>query len=144
MVLGCWILGFRRSFSLPNEKQSMKEVGCFLILFAPYVWETIDDRKGDLNKKVDVLWRVLIGATASILVWQLTYHSLIGCAFMCFAIFFLLFDYTIATVLGRPDPFSYMGYKGVIDNISFWRKMNPWTRFAVRFTIFAVALIIYI
>lgn len=121
----------------------MKEVGCFIILFAPYVWETIDDRKGDLNKKVDVLWRIIIGAAASVLVWQLTYHSLISCAFMCFAIFFLLFDYTIAIVLGRPDPFSYMGRKGVIDNISFWRNMSPEWRFAIRFAVFSVALIIY-
>jgi hypothetical protein len=137
-------LGFRRSFSLPNEKQSMKEVGCFLILFAPYVWETIDDRKGDLNKKADVLWRILIGAAASLIVYGLTYHSLFACAFMCFAIFFLLFDYTIATVLGRPDPFSYLGHKGVIDNISFWRKMSPGWRFAIRCAVFAVALIIYV
>jgi hypothetical protein len=121
-----------------------KEIICFLILFAPYVWETIDDRKGDLNKKIDVLWRILIGAAASAFVWLFTGHSLAACAFMCFGIFFLLFDYTIAIVLGRPDPFSYMGQKGVIDNISWWRNMNPYWRFAIRFAVFGLALVIYI
>lgn len=126
-----------------------KEVICLLILSSPYIWEVINDRYGDLNKKIDVLWRVLIGAAASAFVWKFTGHSLWACAFMCFAIFFLLFDYTIAAILikngiiSTNDWFGYMGKKGDVDNIKFWRNLSPGWRFAIRMTVFAIALIIY-
>jgi hypothetical protein len=121
-----------------------KEIICFLILFAPLVFEAIDDRKGDQNKQIDVLWRVLIGAAASAFVWLFTGHSLWSSAFMCFAIFFLLFDYTIAVILKRPDPFSYLSQTtGDIDRIKWWVRIGPWWRFAIRFFVFAIALILY-
>lgn len=121
-----------------------KEIICFFILFAPYLWEVIDDRKGDLNKKIDVLWRVLIAAAASLFVWVMTGHSLWATGFMCFAIFFLLFDYTIAIVLKRPDPFSYLSQTtGVVDRMRWWVHIGPWWRFAIRFAVFAIALVFY-
>lgn len=122
----------------------IKETILFLILFAPLVWELIDDKRGDRNKKIDVLWRVLIGAAASAFVWLFSRHSLAETAFMCFAIFFLIFDYGINLVLRRPNPFSYLSTKtGSIDRIKWWVKIGPWWRFAVRMAIFAVALINY-
>lgn len=148
----CRLLGWIRVTFLPYEEQRMntaKEIICFVILFAPYLWEVIDDRHGDLNKKIDVLWRVLIGAAASLFVWVMTGHSLWATGFMCFAIFFLLFDYTIAAVLIRnkviaaKDWFGYMGKKGITDNIGWWRDMKPGWRFAVRFAVFAIALVFY-
>lgn len=122
----------------------LKEIICFLILFAPLIVEVRDDRKGDDNKKMDVLWRILIGAGASAFVWLFTGHSLFEAAFMCFAIFFLLFDYLVNLVLKRPDPFAYLSpHTGTIDRIKWWVKIGPWWRFAIRFAVFAVALIIY-
>lgn len=127
----------------------IKEIICFLILFAPYVWEVLNDRYGDLDKKLDVALRIAIGTVASIICWYFTGHSFFAAGFMCFAIFFLLFDYTIAAILVknkviRPSKwFEYMGESGDIDNIQWWRSMNPYLRFATRFAVFAVALIIY-
>ena len=122
----------------------LKEIICFLILFAPLVWELIDDKEGDRNKKIDVLWRVLIGAAASSFVWLFSRHSLAETAFMCFAIFFLIFDYGINIVLKRPNPFAYLSPNtGTIDRIKWWVSIGPWWRFAIRFAVFAVALIIY-
>lgn len=127
----------------------LKEIICFLILFSPYVWEVLNDRYGDLDKKLDVALRIAIDTVASIVCWYFTGHSLFAAGLMCFAIFFLLFDYTIAAILVknkviRPSQwFSYMGESGDIDNIPWWRNMNPWWRFAIRFSVFAVTLIIY-
>lgn len=122
-----------------------KEIICFIILFAPLIVEVRDDRNGDHNKKMDVLWRILIGAGASVFVWLFTGHSLFEAALMCFAIFFLLFDYLINLVLKRPDPFAYLSKTtGTIDRIPWWVNIGTWWRFAVKIGVFMTALLIYI
>lgn len=121
-----------------------REIICFIALFAPLVVELHDDRKGDFNKKMDVVWRILIGAAASALVWLFSRHSLAEAGFMCFAIFFLIFDYAVNLVMKRPNPFEYLSTTtGTIDRIKWWVKIGPWWRFVIKFAVFAVALIIY-
>lgn len=121
-----------------------REIICILILCSPLIREIPDDRKGDDDKKKDVLIRIIIGAIASVFVWLFSYHSLLGSAFMCFAIFFLIFDYAINIVLKRPNPFEYLSPKtGTIDRIKWWVRIGPWWRFMIRFSVFAMALIIY-
>lgn len=123
----------------------LKEIICFIILFAPLIVEVRDDRNGDHNKKMDVFWRILIGAGASVFVWIFTGHSLFEAAFMCFAIFFLLFDYLINLVLKRPDTFTYLSKTtGTIDRIQWWVNIGPWWRFAIKMGMFITALLIYI
>lgn len=115
-----------------------------MILSAPLIREIPDDAKGDPDKKKDVWIRILIGAVASIFVWLISRHSLIGSAAMCFALFFLTFDYLINLVLKRPDPFGYLSKTtGDIDRIKWWVKIGPWWRFAVKFAFFAAALVVY-
>lgn len=119
------------------------EVIAFLGLFSPFIWERWDDRKGDFNKTRDVFIRIAIAAGASIFCWLITAHSLFSAALMCFAIFFLLFDYAMAAKLGHKDWFSYLGESGPVDNIKFWRNMHPGWRFAIRMGVMAIAIVIY-
>lgn len=120
------------------------EIICIIILCSPLIREIPDDRKGDDDKKRDVWIRIAIGAAASIFVWLISRHSLWGSAAMCFALFFLLFDYLINLVLKRPNPFEYLSTTtGTVDRIEWWVKIGPWWRFAIKFVVFAVALIIY-
>lgn len=127
----------------------MKELLWISILSIPLLIEIHDDRNGDYNKKVDVLWRAFYMLISSVVVWYFSKHSLIGCLLMSFGIFFLLFDYAIASILmhrkviSSDNWFGYMGKKGDIDNMGWWRRIGPNWRFAIKFSVFAVALTIY-
>jgi hypothetical protein len=116
--------------------------------------EWFNDREGDFNKGADVFIRFIF-------FWFESYvlHFAFGKpAYICFilstAIFFLVFDYWIAYTLiknGTLEPprgvkyhwFRYSAKKGFVDNISFWRNMNPWGRFAIRVGYFIIALVLY-
>lgn len=120
------------------------EIICFLILFLPTAWEYRDDMHGDFNKKKDVLFRVIIGAAACLANWFFTDRFILKSVLMCFSIFFLIFDYWIATRFAPKGKwFEYGGKKGWFDNIPKWKNLNPWAKFAFRLIVFAVALIYY-
>ena len=125
-------------------KEVTQEIIAFIILFAPTAWEYRDDRKGDFNKKKDVIFRSCIAAVTVLINFWLTDRMILKSAFMCFAMFFLVFDYWIASVFAPQGKwFSYMGEKGWFDNIGFWKGLNPWVRFLIRLAVFAGALIYY-
>lgn len=126
------------------------EVIGFALLFVPYIWEVYSDRNGDHDKTVDVIWRVILSATAVLSCVHLTDHSIWAAGLMCSAIFFLLFDYTVAAVLIKNGVieakswFSYMGKSGKFDNWGWWRNMHPGWRFAIKMSVFTGSLLIYI
>lgn len=125
------------------------EILVFCFLFAPYLFEVWNDREGDLNKVLDVFVRIAISVIVCVINYLATSHPFFASGLMCFAIFFLLFDYTINAILIRNkvidsnDFFSYMGKKGDVDNIKFWRNMHPGWRFAIRMGVMAIAIVIY-
>lgn len=117
------------------------------ILSLPLVWEINNDKKGDKDKTLDVFKRGAIMAICALIVFLigltgLTQHGFLPSILMSIAMHFLIFDYLMAATLGHSDWFSYLG-DGMIDNIYYWRTLNPWARFAVRMGVFALALIIY-
>lgn len=124
----------------------------FVVLIIPTVWEVQDDSQGDFNKKEDVYYRALMGFAVSLVgllphtegtfwfcVWVVSRGFILS-----MAMHFFVFDYWIAYRLGHyKDWFSYLGQKGKIDNIPFWRGLNPWLRLVVRSVVLIVALVLY-
>lgn len=110
-----------------------------LLLLIPTVWEIIDDRKGDSNKGFDVFMRVLLGICVAL--W---FSNIYTAFFLSMALHFFLFDYAINLILKREPWFSYLGKKGVVDNIGPWRNLNPWARFIIRLAVLLVAIWLFI
>ena len=125
---------------LRNNFKTYKMNWYLLLLLIPVTWEVIDDRKGDSNKGFDVFMRVLLG----LLVAQSRYFDNIITTFLLsMALHFFLFDYAINIVLKRQPWFSYLGKKGVIDTLPFWRNLHPWVRFGVRLIVLLIAWWLY-
>ena len=175
---GLYVTVFHRSRDrLPNFIKMnhlwifmLVEIIALLILAGPMVWERRNDRRGDFNKKGDVIIRALLMALVSIVNYLLRYfnfmhieslwHMIIGTSqafLMSIAEFFLIFDYSIAKKFSK-DPFSYLGKSGWFDNLKWWRgfdlkigrlkisaqsKFWPWWRFFIRILFFIVSFIIY-
>lgn len=119
------------------------EIIAFIILLTPIVWEYQDDRNGDFNKKKDVLIRVVIAVTVCAINYLLVQRSIIQSGLMCFALFFFIFDYWIASVFApKGQWFSYGGKSGWFDNIPAWKK-NPWVRLGIRLAVLIGSLIYY-
>ena len=119
------------------------------------LWEVWNDAKGDIDKAFDVFIRVLLFTAEGVLVHWISHKPLIDCIILSFAIFFLCFDYLISYVLiknGTLEPprgvtyhwFSYTAKVGVIDNIPFWKQLNPWIKFGIRLIVFIGAIIIFV
>lgn len=119
------------------------EIIAFIILLTPIVWEYQDDLRGDFNKKKDVLIRSAIAAVVCFANYLFTDRFILKSALMCFALFFLIFDYLIATRFAPPGKwFSYVPKKGWFDNLPGWKK-NPWVRFGIKLAVLIGALIYY-
>lgn len=127
----------------------IKLIISILSLFAPVTWECLDDSKGDHNKAQDVFLRFLIGLVAALINFFLIGKPIVDSFLLSMAIHFLLFDYAINIILYKrgiidyANWFSHTGKKGVIDNIGFWKRMNPWTKLWVRVGVLVVAILIY-
>lgn len=142
--------------------KALFDILSFLILGYPTHAEVQQDSHGDTkkDKRKDWLRRLIWGSVA--VMTSLGLHSLttdltvksaityaLSAAFMSMAIHFLLFDYWIVTVLRKNgvihkwvNTFTYLGETA--NYPKWWRNMKPGWRFAIRFVIFAVALVIYI
>jgi hypothetical protein len=120
-----------------------------LSLFAPLVWESFDDSKGDHNKAQDVFLRCMIGLVAALVNFFLIGKPILDSFILSMAIHFMFFDYLINIILYKNDVidyanwFSHTGKKGVIDNVPFWKNMNPWTKLYVRVGVLIAAIVIY-
>ena len=126
----------------------------FILLFGPYVWESMNDKRGDFNNRFEVWFRGLLMALVSavnVALNELTFIFFLRSVNMSFAIFFLLFDYTIAFLLIKNKIvelkgafwFTYMSKVKKVDTWKPWQTLDPWTRFVIRFSYFSAALLIY-
>ncbi len=118
------------------------------ILTLPMAWEINNDKKGDFDKVRDVVVRGILAIACGIVVFLLgltglPHHGIIQSVLMSIAIHFMMFDYLIAATLGHKDWFGYLGEKGPVDNIYYWRTLTPWGRFLVRMIWLAITIIIY-
>ena len=125
------------------------------------------------DKRNDVFIRGIIAAISGYLIMLLVTHRFPGGLFAGIALaigyHFLLFDYLIAIILHKRGVinyshywkyidelnggywvktkygwFHYLGEKGTIDNVSAWRRMNPWIRLMIRLIVFQITLLLYI
>lgn len=128
----------------------MKEAVAILILFVPLVVELINDRRGDFNKSVDVVIRLINAITVGIFAYLIADKNILLAANLAIGIHFMFFDYAINYILYRnkiiasPYWFSYTGKSGVIDNIKGWKHLNPWLKLFIRILYLAIALFLYI
>src|SRR5688572_21076350 len=124
------------------------------LLFGPYIWEIMNDKRGDFNTKFDTWFRALlmaIVATINTAMNELTFRYFLKSLNMSFAIFFLLFDYTIAFLLIKNKIvelkgaywFTYLSKLKKVDTWQPWQSLDPWTRLMIRAAYFVLALLIY-
>lgn len=119
-------------------------------LTAPLLWEIPDDAHGDLNKKRDVVIRVMIAVASAFLNWVFGLSEIWSALLLSLAIHFLIFDYWIAYLLVKnkvirsQEWFNVIGKKGVWDNIGWWNALGGWGKLAVRVIVFTMSLIAYI
>jgi hypothetical protein len=123
-----------------------------LTLFSPLLWELYNDLNGETveEKMNDVLWRLLLTAVAALTNFFLIGKPILDSFILSMAIHFMFFDYLINIILYKNNVidyanwFSHTGKKGVIDNIGFWKKMNPWTKLLVRVGVLVMSILIYV
>lgn len=126
----------------------------FCLLFIPTIWELINDRKGDYNKDIDVFYRLISAGVISFAVHLFAKVNIYAAFNLAMAIHFLFFDYAIAAILIHNktlEPprgvkyhwWTYQAKKGVIDNISFWKNLNPYVKLLIRVTYFVISIILY-
>lgn len=124
-----------------------------ITLLLPTAWELWDDRKGDLNKGMDLFLRSAISLAVSAIISH--WFPIADSVALCLALHFLIFDYAIAWWLIRNgtieeprgakyDWWSYTAKKGWMDNVEFWNRLNPWWKLAVRVVVFGGALTVWI
>lgn len=113
------------------------------------IWETWNDRKGDFNKGFDVFIRVILFTLEAYILHLIFDKSVLVSLVIPFAVFFLTFDYLVAAVLIKNKVivghwFSVTGKKGAVDNIGFWKRMNPWAKLGVRSVVFIATVLIFV
>lgn len=132
----------------------IQSIIAFILLCAPTFWEINDDKRGDLNKKEDVAWRILGGCVVSICAWVFADKNPWLAFNMSMAIFFLFFDYLISYILihngtielprgSKYTWFNYTAKSGFVDRVPWWSKLNPWIKLLIRVTYFSISAILY-
>lgn len=127
------------------------------ILLTPTGWEIANDWKGDYDKARDrVIWSLFAMAASAINFFFVTGKAVFDSFILSWGMHFMVFDYIIAYVhlnkskvveLPRGSThtwFTYLGSKGTVDNIGFWRKMNPKVRLIIRGVVLIGCIVIYI
>lgn len=121
-----------------------------MIALISEVW---NDRNGDLHKGADIIVRAALLIIEAFILHLNLHKPFIDSLILSTAFFFLLFDYLIAYVLIRNkviEPrigytwFNYQAKSGVVDNIPFWKRLNPWVKLGVRVVVFITAILIFI
>lgn len=127
------------------------------ILLIPTGWHIANDWKGDSDKNKDlVIWSLLASAGSAINFFFVTGKAVFDSFILSWGMHFMVFDYIIAYVhihkskvveLPRDSKetwFTYLGKKGTIDNIAFWRNMNPKVRLIIRGVVLIGCIVIYV
>lgn len=126
----------------------------FACLCVPTAYELFDDKSGDTNKSSDTIYRLILTSGAATAAHYISGENWLTAFNLSFAIFFMFFDYCIAAILirnGTLEPprgvryhwFTFTGKSGVIDNLSFWKTLNPYVKLLIRVTYFVIAIILY-
>lgn len=143
----------------------IQSIVAFILLFAPTIRETWNDRKGDFNKGADVIIRIVIGLLAALIssiilnryLEPFNIHHIAGrlVAFnMSMAIFFLFFDYLISYILihngtielprgSKQTWFNYTAKSGFVDRVPWWSKLNPYVKLLIRVVYFILSAVLY-
>jgi hypothetical protein len=125
-----------------------------MILFGPYIWESMNDDKGDFNARFDIWLRgllMVLVATLNVAMNELTITFFLRSLNMSLAIFFLLFDYTIAFLLIKNKIvevkgafwFTYLSKVKQVDKLKAWAGLDAITRLMIRLAYFTLSLLIY-
>lgn len=125
-----------------------------LILCIPTVYNLITNRNGRTakQKRKDVVIRVVMIIVFGVLTALIrgNYKQPFDEIFMSFAIFFLVFDYAITTILihrgiieTKEGAFSYVGKTSKMDKAKLWVRIGAWGRFAVKMIVFIASLLFY-
>jgi uncharacterized membrane protein len=121
-----------------------------LLLFAPLVWELIQDRNGEApaEKTQDIFIRLLLAVTAAVVGWYIAGKAIPDGVLLSLAIHFLAFDYMINWILKKrkviettESAFTYLGSSWTDDVLRQWK---PMVRFLVKLGVLVGAVIIYI
>lgn len=118
------------------------------------IWEVWNDRYGDSNKSADIWARTFLLWIEAVILHLLTDANIFVCFNLSISVFFLTFDYVINYVLiknGTIEPprgvkyhwFTHVGKSGVIDNLKFWKEMNPYVKLGIRVAYFLISVILY-
>lgn len=127
----------------------------FLALCLPTALELWNDREGDFNKGADVFVRMFFMAFVGFAVHFAFGMNGLASFNLSAAIFFLTFDYIISYILirnGTLEPprgvkyhwWTYEAKAGLVDNIPFWRNMNPWVKLTIRVVYFGISLYLFL
>lgn len=125
------------------------ELLAFILLLSPLVWELITDANGDFDKKADILVRGVIASISATLAYVITERNILAAFNLSVALHFSCFDYLINIILygngiiNNANWFSNTGKKGVVDNLPYWKQLNPWWKLAIRIGYLGIALLIY-
>lgn len=120
-----------------------------LLLFGPLIFELADDANGDTNKQFDVAIRIAIGLLASFVAWFTDGRNFLAAFNLSMSLHWLIFDYAINAILNRTvyekkvNWFTHVGKSGVIDNLTFWKEMNPYVKLGIRVAYFLISVILY-
>lgn len=118
------------------------------------IWEVWNDRYGDSNKSTDIWARTFLLWIEAVLLHLLTDTNIFICFNFSISVFFLTFDYVINYVLiknGTIEPprgvkyhwLTHVGKSGVIDNLTFWKEMNPYVKLGIRLAYFLISVTLY-
>ena len=119
------------------------------------IWEVWNDAAGDTDKKRDVYLRAILLVLEGVTLFAIFGWPIPLAWILSTSIHFLLFDYIIAYVLiknGTLEPprgvtyhwFTYTAKSGVVDNLKFWKNLNPWLKLLIRVGYFGLALTLII
>lgn len=133
----------------------------FIILSLPLLIEVYRERNGEKKEehKESLLRRLFFTLVAYFIVFIIerklvgitqTWQDVLSGLFMSFAIFLLLFDYSIAATLEKRGVikkgsswFNYLSSSD-FDTWKPWVRIGAWGRFILKVIVFALALVFWI
>lgn len=128
---------------------ALTSLGLF-VLFTPLVVELLNDAKGDYNKRIDVVIRLLLSVAVGIFTHFIAGKNILAGINLAIGIHFMFFDYAINYILYRngvitsPAWFSYLGRSSKVDKIKLWKSIGPYGRLFVKLFYFLISIWLYL